>query len=67
MRTDRQCTKCGGPIPVERIEALPETRVCEDCDESRAEPDFRTVRPRLEEPPRPKKGEGRMGGRPKEG
>lgn len=51
MKATRACTKCGTPIPPERLEARPETRLCETCE---GEPDFRTVRPGLEEPPRAK-------------
>lgn len=25
------CARCGGPIPPERLEALPDTRVCVGC------------------------------------
>lgn len=27
----RMCSKCGGPIPGQRLEALPETRCCVGC------------------------------------
>jgi reverse gyrase len=29
--TARPCARCGGEIPEERIEALPETRICVAC------------------------------------
>jgi hypothetical protein len=31
MATTRRCARCGAEIPAERIEALPETRVCVAC------------------------------------
>lgn len=33
MAKTRPCERCGIPIPAERIEALPETRVCVKCSE----------------------------------
>jgi hypothetical protein len=30
----RYCERCGGEIPEERVEALPETRVCVKCSEA---------------------------------
>jgi hypothetical protein len=30
----RPCARCGAAIPLERIEALPETRVCVRCSEA---------------------------------
>jgi hypothetical protein len=27
----RRCERCGGAIPAERVEALPDTRVCVEC------------------------------------
>jgi reverse gyrase len=27
----RHCERCGGEIPAERIEAMPETRICVGC------------------------------------
>lgn len=27
----RTCARCGGEIPAERVEAIPETRVCVAC------------------------------------
>ncbi len=29
----RSCARCGGEIPAERLEAVPETRVCVKCSE----------------------------------
>lgn len=29
----RTCVRCGGEIPVERVEALPETMVCVTCSQ----------------------------------
>ena len=31
MTTSRPCARCGNEIPAERVEALPETRVCVAC------------------------------------
>jgi hypothetical protein len=30
----RSCVRCGKEIPAERIEAIPETRVCVKCSEA---------------------------------
>jgi hypothetical protein len=34
MAKTRPCQKCGGQIPAERIEALPETRLCVACSQN---------------------------------
>lgn len=31
MTTPQACARCGNEIPAERLEALPETRVCVAC------------------------------------
>lgn len=31
MTTSQPCARCGGEIPAERLEALPETQVCVAC------------------------------------
>jgi hypothetical protein len=30
----RPCQRCGKPIPAERIEVLPDTRLCVDCSKA---------------------------------
>jgi hypothetical protein len=37
------CARCGGPIPPERIEALPETLVCIACAREMGGSDFLLV------------------------
>jgi hypothetical protein len=33
MSETRTCARCGGDIPAERVEALPETMVCVGCSQ----------------------------------
>jgi len=30
----RQCLRCGQPIPAARLEVMPETRICKPCSEA---------------------------------
>lgn len=41
----RACIRCGEPIPIERIETMPETRVCVKCSEEIGGEFVRKVRP----------------------
>lgn len=31
----RRCNKCGGMIPIERLEALPDTTTCVGCSDAK--------------------------------
>jgi len=39
----RRCARCGEEIPAERVEALPETRVCVRCSSEMGGSEFTTV------------------------
>lgn len=43
MRESRTCDRCGGPIPAERVEALPDTRVCVGCAAAMGGSEFELV------------------------
>ena len=34
MIEERDCERCGKPIPLRRLEVLPQTRLCIDCSEA---------------------------------
>jgi len=40
---EQPCARCGRPIPPERLEALPETRVCVACAAAMGGSDFELV------------------------
>ena len=33
MSEERDCERCGNPIPAKRLEVLPHTRLCIECSE----------------------------------
>jgi hypothetical protein len=41
----RPCLRCGAPIPIERLETIPETRICVTCSEEVGGEFIRRVRP----------------------
>jgi reverse gyrase len=43
MTEPQACARCGGEIPAERLEAIPDTRVCVKCAQAMGGSDFTTV------------------------